>query len=131
MKEQHDLQTKVQGEGSFAIPDADLQVLLYNCVRELLMNVVQHAGVKEAVVLLQKVGKDFQVEVRDQGKGFVVDSGEQLISVPEDESRDRRPSRSLATIRHQLSLFGGRMEIQSAPGAGTEVILIVPVSEGL
>ena len=67
-----------------------------------------------------------QIEVRDDGKGFpgnVSDEGKASVQgyLPR--------SLGLPTIRHQLSLLGGVMEINSKPGAGTQVILIVPVAE--
>jgi len=114
MLEQHGLRIELQADGPFAIPDEEIQVLLFTCVRELLFNVVKHAGVNQAVVSLQRSNADLWIEVRDAGKGFD-------ITVP--------PQRSfgLPTLRHRLSLFGGRMDIKSALGAGTQITLIVPV----
>lgn len=124
MQEQHGLQIELQADETFAIPDKEIQVLLFNCVRELLFNVVKHAGVDQAVVSLQRLNADLWIEVRDAGKGFDV-------ALParhelDDDSHQQR-SFGLPTLRHRLNLFGGRMDIKSGPGAGTLVTLIVPV----
>jgi signal transduction histidine kinase len=125
MYEQHGLRIELQAEETFAIPDEDIQVLLFNCVRELLFNIVKHAGVKEAIVSLQRSNADLTIEVRDAGKGFNPALLDQRNGKDEDELQSR--SFGLPTLLHRLSLFGGRMEIQSAPGAGTQVTLIIPV----
>ena len=47
-----------------------MQVLLFNCVRELLFNVVKHAEASRAVVKLQWLEGSLRIEVCDDGKGF-------------------------------------------------------------
>ena len=125
MREQYGLHIEVQANGPFVISDENLHVFLFNCVRELLFNVVKHAGASQAVVALAWLDNGVQIEVRDDGKGFP-------DQTPEEEATKQGGmprSLGLPTIRHQLSLFGGVMEINSEPGAGTQVILIVPVAE--
>lgn len=120
MRRQYNLAIGVRADGSFAIPDEDLHVLLFNCVRELLFNIVKHAEANQAVVALQRSGADLRIEVRDDGKGF---------KMPAEQDGDDavRLSLGLSTIQHQLGMFGGRMEIKSNPGAGTRIVLSVPV----
>ena len=49
----------------------DQAVLLYQCVRELLFNVLKHSGVKEATVTLAiQPDNRLQIEVEDHGCGF-------------------------------------------------------------
>lgn len=124
MQEQHGLHIELQAEGTFAIPDEEIQVLLFNCVRELLFNIVKHAGVNQAVVSLQRSNADLRIEVRDKGNGFHV-----AVPARQDRNDDtpQRRSFGLPTLRHRLTLFGGRMDIKSKPGGGTQVTLIVPV----
>jgi PAS domain S-box-containing protein len=125
MREQYNLPVELQADGPFVISNQELQVFLFNCVRELLFNVVKHAGASRAVIALAWSDNSLQIEVRDDGKGFPVN-----LSEGEGRKQDNLPrSLGLPSIRHQLSLFGGTMEINSKPGAGTQVILIVPVKE--
>jgi signal transduction histidine kinase len=106
-------------------PNEELHVLLFNCVRELLFNVVKHARASRAVVALAWLENVLQIEVRDDGKGFPNDMPEKEVSKQHDLPR----SLGIPTIRHQLSMFGGSMEINSKHGAGTQIILIIPVTE--
>ncbi|HEX2997692.1 MAG TPA: PAS domain S-box protein [Anaerolineales bacterium] len=125
MRQRHGLPVEIQAEGSFAVTDEALHVLLFNCVRELLFNVVKHARASRAMVTLQWKDTSIWIEVRDDGRGFPVNTSEQQVS-----GEDGSPSGlGLPTIRHQLSFFGGNMEIQSEPGAGTQIILIVPATQ--
>ena len=124
MRERYGLPVELQANGPFVILDENLHVFLFNCVRELLFNVVKHAGASRAVVAVAWLDHGLQIEVRDDGKGFPDDVSEEgKVSQPGDLSQ----SLGLPSIRRQLSLFGGTMEINSKSGAGTQVILIVPV----
>jgi PAS domain S-box-containing protein len=125
MREQYALPIELEANGHFVIPNQELHVLLFNCVRELLFNIVKHAGASRAIVAMAWVDHVLRIEVRDDGKGFPVNTPEEEVSKQDDLPR----SLGLPTIRHQLSLFGGSMKINSRPGAGTQVILIVPIAE--
>lgn len=126
MQEQHGLQVVIQAAEPFLIPDAEMQVLLFNCVRELLFNVVKHAGVSEAIVSLERMDGDLRIEVCDQGRGFHPERAAR--GEPRDEDGSVRPRNfGLPTLRHRLGLFGGTVEIDSTPGSGTKVVLRVPI----
>jgi two-component system, chemotaxis family, CheB/CheR fusion protein len=125
MREQYALSIELQAEAPFVISDENLHVFLFNCVRELLFNVVKHAGASRAVVALAWVDHGLRIEVQDNGKGFPVSTPGEEVSKPDDLPQ----SLGLPTIRHQLGLLGGRMEIHSKPGAGTQIILTVPTAK--
>jgi len=127
MKQRYGLPIEIQADGPFIVPDGELQVLLFNCVRELLFNVVKHAGASRAVVALQWLDDGLRIEVSDDGKGFPSQLEEQQIAGEMSEEENFQLSFGLPTLRHQLSLFDGRMEIRSEPGTGTHVTLVVPV----
>jgi PAS domain S-box-containing protein len=127
MKQRYGLPTEIQADGSFILADEELQVLLFNCVRELLFNVVKHAGASRAVVALQWLDDGLRIDVHDDGKGFPSQLEEEQIAEEMSEEENFQLSFGLPTLRHQLSLFNGHMEIQSEPGAGTHVTLVVPL----
>lgn len=102
-----------------------MHVFLFNCVRELLFNVVKHAGASRAVVVLAWIGYHLRIEVRDNGKGFSNNMPDKNVSQQDGLAQ----TLGLPTIRHQLSLFGGSMEIHAKTGDGTQVILLVPIEE--
>ena len=125
MQEQYGLSVELQANGPFVIANGDLYGLLFNCVRELLFNVVKHAGASRAVVALAWFEHGLRIEVRDDGKGFP-----ENIAVKKASKQDDLPqSLGLPAMRHQLSLFGGRIEIHSKTGEGTQITLIVPIEE--
>jgi signal transduction histidine kinase len=127
MQEQHGLHVVIQAAGAVPIPDSELQVLLFNCVRELLFNVVKHARVSEAIVSLERTDGDLRIEVCDYGKGFNPGRLAQGNGASE-EGAFRARNFGLPTLRHRLSLFGGNMEVDSTPGSGTRVTLTIPIS---
>jgi signal transduction histidine kinase len=127
MHQQYGLPIEVHAEESYTISDEELHVLLFNCVRELLFNVVKHARAVRAEVVLQWVNSSIRIEVYDDGHGFPgqIPSGHQTAGRTEAEE-NLQPSFGLSTIHHQLSLYGGSMEIRSEPGKGTRIVLSVP-----
>ena len=100
----------------------DPEYLLFRCVRELLLNVVKHAGATAARV---EVGGDeddiLVIRVSDDGKGFD----------PPRLAADRPESRSfgLLSVRERIIGLGGHVRIDSAPGHGTRVELHIPLAE--
>jgi PAS domain S-box-containing protein len=129
MRQRYGLPIEVQADGPFIMPDDELQVLLFNCVRELLFNVVKHAGATRAMVVLQWRDDGLQIEVHDNGKGFPGKLEEKQIAGEMSDEENYQLSFGLPTLRHQLSLFEGRMEIRSEPGTGTQVILTIPIEK--
>jgi PAS domain S-box-containing protein len=96
-----------------------LGVFLFGVVRELLLNVVKHAGVNDAVVEAGRDGADLWIRVSDQGKGF---DPQAVLSAPE-----RPPGLGLFSIRERLHLFRGRLDVESEPAQGARVTLRVPL----
>jgi two-component system CheB/CheR fusion protein len=131
MRDQYGLQIELLAKESFAIPDPDLQVLLYSSVRELLFNVVKHARVSRAFVNLERSSDELVIEVRDEGVGFDPFSLSPGAGSGGEENGDgAQTGFGLPTLFHRLSLFDGRMEIASTPGAGTRVRITIPVYAG-
>jgi signal transduction histidine kinase len=87
-------------------------------VKEVLNNVVRHAGATE-VWLRVSLDADFIcLSIEDNGRGFVV---------PRSGNGDPNAD-GLRNIAHRMNEIGGRSEIESAPGAGTRISLIFPWS---
>jgi two-component system, chemotaxis family, CheB/CheR fusion protein len=119
MAQRYQLRVHVQAPAERVMADTELRMLVVRLVQELLFNVVKHAGVTEAEVRVEAGGDWVTVTVADQGKGF---AGETAASL----QPSLRSGFGLASIDERLQLFGGRMELQSEPGAGTRVTLWVP-----
>lgn len=93
---------------------------IYRTVRELLINVWKHANVDSATVTIHlSAARDMvEISVTDQGLGFDVVALQQPSS---------RLSFGIYSIRERMHLIGGKLQIDSAPGAGTRVTLQIPV----
>lgn len=113
MAELHGLDVRIEADGPVFIPDEDWRVLLFQAVRELLFNVVKHAEIDSARVELAHTGSELVIAVIDEGRGFDVAAAA--------ERRAAEGNLGLAGIAERLELFGGRLEIDSAPGEGTRV----------
>ena len=92
---------------------------LFECVRELLLNAVKHAGIDEATISIKRTVENLiSLVVSDQGRGF----DPELI----DESRQELETLGLFSIQERLKSIGGRMLIETLPGHGTKIILTSP-----
>ena len=98
----------------------DQAILLFQSVRELLMNVVKHAGVSEATLAIHQTNEQvFTVTVADKGHGFDL-SGEQAAT-------DKHFG--LFSIRERMDAIGGSLQISTVVGQGTTAILSVPLRD--
>lgn len=123
MREQHGLTVRLWADTAAEPADEEVSVLLFECARELLLNVAKHAGVEQAeVTLTKRNGTELRLSVADAGAGFEPE-GLKAVS-PEDMSF------GLFSIQQRLAHVGGRMDLDSAPGRGTQVSLVVPVENG-
>jgi PAS domain S-box-containing protein len=119
LREKHGFELQLEAAPDFEVEREDLRILLFQSVRELLLNVLKHARVTSASVGLSREEEDsLKVVVRDKGIGF-------------DSTKRGWDSRitggfGLFSIRERLALLGGRFEIESAPRRGTTVTMIAP-----
>ncbi len=70
MKEQYGLQVDLDAKEDLHQVDSHMRMLLFQSIRELLFNVVKHAGVLQATVTLEQVNGRPCITVSDDGKGF-------------------------------------------------------------
>ncbi|MBD3167819.1 hypothetical protein GF324_14550 [bacterium] len=92
----------------------EMQVLLFQCVRELLANAVKHAGVKEAFVSSRIDNHRLEIRVEDNGTGF---DPQRLKST--SGTRRGRMGFGLFSVRERLRYLDGELHVESQPGRGT------------
>jgi signal transduction histidine kinase len=95
---------------------AILENALYRIVQEALANACKHSKSKKVTVTMTQEGQDVRLEVRDWGIGF-------------DPGSVEKGHFGLEGIRQRARLLGGRLTIESTPGSGTLVQVVVPVVE--
>ena len=120
VQKDHGISTQFFSDGRVDHLDDDVRVLLFQAVNELLVNAVKHAQAQNVEVSIRREGANLKVEVGDDGVGF---------QMPRTEPPLReRCGFGLFSIRERLRPYGGVLEVQSEPGAGTHVILTVSLS---
>lgn len=116
IEEHHDLEVVVNGTLPMTRIPTDVSSLLFQSVRELLLNVVKHAGVKRAAVSVAMYKQQLEIAVTDEGMGFDVTS-----------TQENPRSYGLFSIQERLAVLDGRMEIVSILGRGTTTTLTFPL----
>jgi signal transduction histidine kinase len=116
MKEQYGLQVDLDIKDKLDQLDTHLRMLLFQSIRELLFNVVKHAGVSEAKVTLDREQGRPRITVSDDGKGFESD---EILGNP-------KVAHGLLIIQDRLNLLGCGMALVSKPGQGTRIIIDLP-----
>jgi PAS domain S-box-containing protein len=112
--------TFTAAEGYLPLTD-ELRVLLYQSVRELIINMVKHAQANQVDVTLFQEGETVRVSLRDNGRGF---EKEQVKS-----SMSSAGGFGLFNVAERLRSIGGEMQIESALGQGSHFILTAPLTQ--
>jgi signal transduction histidine kinase len=86
---------------------------LYRIAQEAVQNVAKHAGAQHVTLRMAGDGPAVVLAVVDDGRGFVPDA-------------DLPGRLGIRSMRERARAAGGRLEIVSAPGAGTEVRATLP-----
>jgi phage shock protein PspC (stress-responsive transcriptional regulator)/anti-sigma regulatory factor (Ser/Thr protein kinase) len=95
-------------------PASDSIAALVAASREAMVNAAKHSGAARIDVFAEVEAQQVEVDVRDRGSGFDLD----------DVAVDRQGVRG--SIYERMNRHGGRAEIKTSPGEGTEVRMWVP-----
>ena len=95
---------------------SQLEEAIFRIIQEALNNVQKHAGAKTAEVLLSIQPGRVAARIRDDGAGFD----------PEHPPSAGRRQLGLVGMRERAEALGGRMEVKSRPGQGTEIEVEFP-----
>jgi signal transduction histidine kinase len=89
---------------------------LFRIVQEAMLNIRKHAGARGIWIdLARRADSMVEMRIRDDGRGF-------------DPSLRVRGHFGLLTMRERAEALGGRLELQSRPGSGTELRIVIPMS---
>jgi PAS domain S-box-containing protein len=100
--------------GEELVLDEATRVTLFRALRELLVNVAKHARVGEARVRIWREGDLARVAVEDAGVGFDPEAGHRGFG--------------LLALRDRVGQMGGSVDVESAAGKGTRVVISVPAA---
>ena len=99
--------------------DSNERLLIYRVVQEALSNVMRHADVRVARLVVGVDNGSVFAEVSDSGQGF------ELGRSPEGGG-----GLGLLGMQERATMFGARLTIETAPGEGTRVRIELPKTEG-
>jgi len=120
IQRQHKIRIKFSGDGQPESLDDGNRVIFYRAVRELLFNIVKHACAQNVEVSIQRIDDSIQIGIEDDGVGCDISQV--------DSSMNKARGFGLFSIRERFNHLGGRVDVQSKPGEGTRVILLLPVT---
>ncbi|HEU4682879.1 MAG TPA: ATP-binding protein [Nitrospira sp.] len=115
---------RVPEETKLDLPE-DQVVLLFQSVRELLINSSKYAGTGAASVALELDDDRLRIQVRDEGAGF--DAAAAAGASVWRAANGLSSKFGLFSIRERMQALGGSFNIDSSPGKGTTATLILPL----
>jgi len=111
-----DISVEFEYETVSKILDQKIALCLYRIVQEALQNTIKHSQATRAHVFLHE-GTDFiRLVVSDNGQGFDM------------RTESRCAGLGLVGMRERIKLVDGKITLNSAPGYGTDIHVIVPVA---
>ncbi|MDI6715449.1 MAG: PAS domain S-box protein [Actinomycetota bacterium] len=99
---------------------SEVEVTLFRIIQEALRNIAKYAEATEVWINIIFEAKETIINIIDNGKGFEIPASLGELS--------RLGKLGLDGMRTRARLVGGTFDIQSVPGAGTAIVVIIPVS---
>ncbi len=119
LRKAEDMNIHLKIEGLEERLPARLEEICFSILQEAIGNVKRHAYEKNVWLTAIRRDDEFQVVVKDDGKGFDLAEVERLY--------DRQAKLGLLNMRERAEMIGARLSIESAPGKGTTITLNVPL----
>ena len=121
VERENQLRVELHVEPDTEPANEQVRVIVFECCRELLANVIRHAGTDAAKLTVSRPQPGLlQISVSDEGRGF----DPFLVEVrPKADG-----SFGLFSMRERLGLLGGLVRVRSQSGGGTTVLVTVPVT---
>ncbi len=119
--EPHSIAVRVQAPHWTGRLAPAVETVLFRMMQEAINNIARHAAARNVTITLETDEEGCHARVEDDGQGFVPGAARST-----DEG-----GWGLVGMRERANLIHGRVRIESAPGAGTRVLIDVPGEEGL
>ena len=119
IRKQHDIRVVVEDDGSIKPLDEDVCITLFRALRELMINVVKHAQARSAKISTWREEDRVFVAVEDDGIGF---DPAQLGAYKYSTS-----GYGLFNLQERITHLEGSVQIKSASGRGTRILLGSPL----
>jgi len=119
--ERASVSTPLRVEGAAAPIPPPVAHAAFRIIQEALTNVERHAKARRVQLTLSFAGDVLKCLIADDGIGF----SPSTAGTPGIDT-----GFGLSSMRQRAAAVGGRLQIESAPGQGTKVILAVPLKSG-
>jgi PAS domain S-box-containing protein len=114
--QQHRLTVSFDADRERLALEEEPAMLLFQSVRELLMNAVKHARTERASIRVDYSDHLLRIVVQDQGSGFNATASPGSTQF------------GLFSIKERMQALGGRLIVVSEPGKGTQATLALPLT---
>ena len=105
----------LQGPDEAVEMEESRSVVVFRIVQESLTNITRYALASRVDIALRRHGDALRLEVRDDGQGFDVAAAK------------KKNTYGLLGMRERAKALGARLDIQSSPGHGTRISLLIPL----
>lgn len=96
--------------------DSQKELVLFRIVQEALNNIMKHAAAREIQLSLNYWENNVEMQIQDDGKGFVNGSG-------------ALKGTGIANMKRRAELLNGQCSVFSNPGQGTQIKIEIPINE--
>jgi signal transduction histidine kinase len=101
----------------------EVETTLFRVIQEAVTNIARHAHAENVFVLFKIEQNAVNVDIEDDGEGFDLDS---LFQPGSHDTRGKR-GLGLLGMKERVFLIGGKIEICSQPGLGTQISIRIPL----
>lgn len=101
--------------------DGERKIVLYRIAQESLIHVARHAQATEVEINIRNLKQGIRMEMRDNGKT--------LWTNPASTNGERK-TLSLLGVQERVRLVNGDFKVESDPGKGTLLRVLVPLKAG-
>jgi len=110
----------IEGAGLQERLPSDIETILFRIAQEAMSNVARHSEASRLSIHLAREDDQATMTLTDDGRGF----DPAAVTAAPDQSRGL----GLAGMQERASLAGGQVTVESAPGRGTTVRVVMPLS---
>ncbi len=123
----------LSGENDPQRLSSEIETALYRVVQEAINNIARHAAARNVEIGLFLNGEFTSVSITDDGIGFDLTelSMEAIQDIDSQDFQFSENTRGLGVLgmQERIELLGGELEIDTAPGSGTQINIRVPIQE--
>ena len=103
-------------EGKAQNMDNQKETILFRVIQECLQNIIKHAQATQVEIAFAYAASALKIEVRDNGKGFLISRGNSLSGL------------GMMNMHHRIELMRGKVTVESEPGFGTKIVIELPLT---